>query len=394
VGTPWRPRGPDDLDDDQRARIRRRVFGEFRPYRPSLADRAYDALALLAVPAPHIVRAIVAVMVVVSIVGTATVASADALPDEPLYAMKLAGEQVRLAIARTPEDRAAVELSMAEHRLSEAERLALDGREPDALVATSAYGAHLANAAAELAKIERLETASKPVIDQLKKRLADQQQRATDVAAHLVGDPFTAASAPLFLTVASFAPALPSGATVSEGIAEHAANVAEQLAAVAERLASGTTEPEDEPAEDDDAGDRATAAAPAEAPKADSERPLAAAGPPAAARVEPTRAATQPTARPAAAARPTDAPRASAAVGSTGGAVKVEPTKTPAPRATSKATPRPSAKPTPTLDPKKAHDARVAAAKAKAEAEKARLAYEKAKEAAKRTATPKPTPKR
>jgi hypothetical protein len=381
VGTPWRPRGPDDLDDDQRARIRRQVFRDFRPYRPGLGDRVYDAFALLAVPAPHVVRAIVAVAVVISIVGTATVASADALPDEALYSMKLAGEQVRLAMARTPQDRAAVELSMAEHRLSEAERLALDGREPDALIATSAYGTHLANAAAALATVERLEIASKPVVDQLKRRLAEQQQRASDVAAHLLSDPLTAASAALFRTVASFAPALPSGATISEGIAEHAANVADQLAAVGERLAAGIAEPEAEP--DDATGEDGE------------EEGAAAAGPAAAARAEPTHAAAQPAPRTAATARPTVAPRASAAIGSTGGAVKAEPTKTPAPRATARATAKPTAKPTP-LDPKKAAEARVAAEKARAEAEKARIAAEKAKQAAKKTASPKPaaTPRR
>jgi hypothetical protein len=374
VGTPWRPRGPDDLDDDQRARIRRRVLqGQFRSYRPTVSDRVYDLFAVLAVPAPHIVRAIVSVMVVISIVGTATVASADSLPDEPLYAVKLAGEQVRLALARTPEDRAAVELSMADHRLSEAERLALEGREPDALVATSAYGTHLANAAAELATVERLEIASKPVVEQLRRRLAEQQQRASDIAAHLVADPLTAASAALFRTVASFAPALPSGALVSEGIAEHAANVADQLAAVAERLAAGVPETEDEPD-----------------PATDEDAAPASAAPPGAARAEPARGAPQPTARPAATAKPTEAPRASAATGSTGGEVRVEPTKTPAPRA--KATPKPSVRPTPTLDAKKVTEARAAAEKAKAEAEKARIAAQKAKEAAKKTATPRPAP--
>ncbi|MEK7860761.1 MAG: DUF5667 domain-containing protein, partial [Chloroflexota bacterium] len=132
MGAPWEPRGPDDLDAEQRARIRRQVLGKVRPLRRTLSDRIrdrlYDVLEVLALPAPHIVRAIVAGAVVVSIVGTATVASADALPEEPLYAVKVAGEQVRLALARNPEDRAAVELSMAEHRLSEAERLVQGGR--------------------------------------------------------------------------------------------------------------------------------------------------------------------------------------------------------------------------------------------------------------------------
>jgi hypothetical protein len=273
---------------------------------------------------------------------------------------------------------------MADHRLSEAERLALDGREPDALVASSAYGTHLANAAAALATVERLESASKPVVEQLKHRLAEQQQRASDVAAHLVADPLTAASAALFRTVASFAPAQPSGATISEGIAEHAANIADQLAAVAERLAAGIPEPEDEP--DAAAEDEPDASTEDDAPGEPAMAPPAAAP-----RAEPTRAAPRPTARPASTPGRTEAPRA-APIGSTGGSVKAEPTRTPAPRATARATPKPAAKPTPALDPKKVAEARAAAEKAKAEAEKARTAAQRAKEAAKKTASPKPAP--
>jgi len=126
-------KGPDDLDEAERARIRRRVLAVVPP-RPGIGDRAYGLLALLAAPAPHLVRAIVSFALVAGVVASATVASADALPDEPLYAMKIASEQLRLALAVSPEDRAAVELSMAQHRLAEAERLALSGSAPDVVV--------------------------------------------------------------------------------------------------------------------------------------------------------------------------------------------------------------------------------------------------------------------
>ncbi|MBI2324251.1 MAG: hypothetical protein HYU87_04755 [Chloroflexi bacterium] len=386
MGPPSQPRGPDDLDDQQRARIRRQVLGSVRPLRRTFADRLgdrlYDVFAVLAVPAPHIVRAVAVAAVVVSIVGTATVASADALPEEPLFAVKVAGEQVRLALARMPEDRAAVELSMAEHRLSEAERLAQGGRQADALVATSAYGTHLANAAAELAAIERLNAGAKPVVEGLKQRLAHQQQRAADVAARFVGDAATGVGAQLFKTVASFAPALPSGSTVSEGIAVHAANIAGQLAVVAQRLAE---EAEAAEAAVEDEEEEEEGAKPPPAPPA-----------PAA---EPARA---PAAVPARATpRPTEAPRATAAPRRT----PSRPTSTPAavgavrgPEATkAAATPKPTAKPKATVDPKKAADtlaAKAALEKAKREAENARHAAEKAKEAAKKTPTPKPSPKR
>ncbi|MBM4434780.1 MAG: hypothetical protein FJ028_06730, partial [Chloroflexi bacterium] len=80
MGSRWRPRGPEDLDDEQRSRIRRQVLGGVRPLRRTLAgrleDRAYDVLSALAAPAPLIVRTLVTAAVVVSLVGSATVASA------------------------------------------------------------------------------------------------------------------------------------------------------------------------------------------------------------------------------------------------------------------------------------------------------------------------------
>lgn len=368
MGAPWRQRGPDDIDEEQRERIRRQVLRTVRDYRPSLGDRVYDVFAVLALPAPHLFRAIVALAVVVSIVGTATVASADALPEEPLYGVKIASEQLRLALARTPEDRASVELSMAEHRLAEAVRLVQEGRPSDALVVTSAYGTHLANAAAELATVERLDVASRPVVEQLKQRLTEQQHQAGDMAARLVSDPTTSVGARLFRTIASFAPALPSGVTVSEGIAAHAANVAGQLAAVAERLAEEAAAAEGPPEPAPAAASARTAAVPARATPRPAEPPRATA----AQRAAPTTAV---------------------------GAVAAPEAAKPAARSTVKpaATAEPTRKPRATVDPKKAADtqaAKAAAEKARHGAEKARIAAEKAKEAAKRTASPKPSSKR
>ena len=245
------------------------MLAGIRPRGPRLGDHAFAVLTVLAAPAPHIVRALVSLGLVATVVASATVASADALPDEPLYGVKLASEQVRLRLAVTPVDRAAVRLSMAEHRLAEAERLALAGREPEALFATSAYGTHLAQAAAELARIERLEVEGPTLVQRLKERLLDQQQRAADVAAHLASDPASARSAPLFESVASAAPQ-GTGGTLSERIAEHAASVTDQVAAVAEQRA------QEQPAEPAAAArvDPAKPAA-AEAPRPEPRRPEA-----------------------------------------------------------------------------------------------------------------------
>jgi hypothetical protein len=216
--------------------MRREVLARVEPRSPGFGDHAYAVLTVLAAPAPFIVRTAVAGVLVISLVAGASVASADSLPDEPLYGLKVASEQVRLALAQRPEDRAAVWLSMAEHRLAEAERLAVLGREPEALVATSAYGTQLAEAAAELAAIERLEASGPRIVARLRERLADQQARAADIAERLRTGTASARSAPAFDTVASAPPAEPS-ATLSELIAEHAASVTDQLAAAAEQRA-------------------------------------------------------------------------------------------------------------------------------------------------------------
>ncbi|MBI2773821.1 MAG: hypothetical protein HYX56_04940 [Chloroflexi bacterium] len=231
-------RGPDDLDDEARARVRRELLSRVRPHTTTFGDRLYTAMSLLATPAPHLVRAIVSLALVGSVVGAATVASADSLPDEPLYGLKVASEQLRLALVASPEDRAAVELSMADHRLAEAERLAIEGRGSDAIAAAGAYGAHLANAAAALAGPEQNDPRSSVVIGQLRSRLTAQQRSAEDVAAR-VADPDSSAA---LRSIASVPPSASAGA-VAEGIAAHAAAVASQAAAVAQRAVKSEPPP-------------------------------------------------------------------------------------------------------------------------------------------------------
>jgi len=337
-------RGPDDLDEDQRARIRYQVLASLRGRSITLGDRLYDALALAALPAPHIVRVLVVITILLGILATATVASAQSLPDDALYGLKLAGEQVRLALALTPEDRAAVELSMAEHRLAEAEQLALDGRTSDVLVATSSYGEHLANAAAALATVERVDPNAGAVVDRLRQRVADQQKRAADIARRLAADPGSP-TAPVFRTIASLAPLAVGLLPLSAQIAENAASVTERIASEAARIARGGQ-------------------APPARPGADATRSSAATATPA-----PTRTPAR-----------SDAPRPGAG----------QPARSPQ-QAT--VTPRPTPQETakPTSDPRSA--ALDAAEKARRDAEKAREAAEKAKEAAKKTASPSPTPR-
>lgn len=122
MGEVWRPRGPDDIDDFQRARIRGLVLGLARPRRRDLSDLLYDTFSILAAPAPYIARAMTAAALVVALAGSAAVASAESMPGDALYPVKIGWDRARLSLALTPADRAAVQLSVIQHRLAEAER--------------------------------------------------------------------------------------------------------------------------------------------------------------------------------------------------------------------------------------------------------------------------------
>ncbi len=219
----------DAPDAYTRLRMRARVLGNLKPRGPSLADHAWTALELLARPAPLIARGIALAAVLAALGLGATVASADTLPDDLLYPVKVASEGVRLALAGTPEDRAEVELSIAEHRLGEAERLAANGRTSDALVAAAVYSQHIAWAAAELAP--RSDASDLP--QQLETRFAAQRERAQTLAVSLSENAKSAPAARILAMIG--APTLAPGATGAQRVADTAAGVAEQLVKAAEQ---------------------------------------------------------------------------------------------------------------------------------------------------------------
>lgn len=219
----------DAPDTYTRLRIRARVLGNLRPRGPSLADHAWTALELLARPAPLIARGIAFAAILAALGLGATVASAGTLPDDLLYPVKIASEGVRLALAGAPEDRAEVELSIAEHRLGEAERLASNGRTSDALVAAAVYSQHIAWAAAELAP--RSDVSDLP--QQLETRFAAQRERAQTLAVSLSVNAKSAPAARILAMVGR--PSLATGATGAQRVADTAAGVAEQLVKAAEQ---------------------------------------------------------------------------------------------------------------------------------------------------------------
>ena len=216
------------LDARARARIRDRVLTSIHPRRPTLTDRVLVAFEMIARPAPYAVRVIAVGALCIATVASATVASADTLPNDPLYPVKLAGEDLRLTFALSAEDRASVQLSIAEHRLAEAEALATSGRDEDTLVVSSTYSQQIAEAAAELAELEALQPEVVALIAQLDDRYNEQRSRMQLLATRLSADPATVRASEILAVIA--APTLAPGLQGVQRIAETAAGVAEDLA--------------------------------------------------------------------------------------------------------------------------------------------------------------------
>ena len=220
-------------DAKTRSRIRSRVFQTLRPRSASLADRVVVTFEILAKPAPYAMRAFAIALIVVCIGASTALVSAGTVADDPLYSVKLVSEQVRLALAATPEDRAIVELSIAEHRLAEAATLASGGYDDDVIVATSEYGEHLANAAAELAQVESLTPETATLVTQLQQKIDVHRATAAAVVARLADDPSTAPAAAA-LSVLATASAPSRDLSPAAAIAEQAADAADRAATAAE----------------------------------------------------------------------------------------------------------------------------------------------------------------
>ncbi len=229
-------RGRDMLTPERRAALKARILRRLDEPSPrvALADRLAGAFGLLARPAAFAPRAAAAVVMVTAFAALATVAAAESLPDEPLYGWKLAVEEARLSLAQTPEERAAVELSIAEHRLKEATVLAERSRDGEADVATSAFGAHLAAAAAQLE--ESNENPLPSALEQLRQNLV-RQQRFTTGAQHPANAQRT--TPPAIAVLNELTASVGTGKSVApDKVAEAAARAAERAAQDAARRAA------------------------------------------------------------------------------------------------------------------------------------------------------------
>ncbi|TMG70645.1 MAG: hypothetical protein E6H81_06580 [Chloroflexi bacterium] len=222
-------------DARTRSRIRSRVLASLRPHGATLADRVTIAFEILAKPAPYAMRAFAVAAIVLTIAASTSVVSSGSVSDDALYSVKLASEQARLALATTPEDRAMVELTIAEHRLAEATELATQGNDDDAIVATSEYGEHLANAAAELAQVETLTPDAQGLVVQLQQKIDTHRAVAAAAVARLADSPSTASAAQVLAVVAAPADPAASDLSPAAAIAAQAATATDQIANVAER---------------------------------------------------------------------------------------------------------------------------------------------------------------
>jgi uncharacterized protein DUF5667 len=222
-------------DAKTRSRIRSRVLFGLHPRNASLIDRLAIAFELLGRPTPYAMRALGIGLVIVAIGASTALVSAGTVADDALYSVKITSEQMRLSLATSPEDRAVVELSIAEHRLAEATALATLGDEDNAIVATSEYGEHMANAAAELAQVESLQPETATLVVQLQQRIDEHRATAAAVVARLAEDPNRASAAAALSAVAARGPSA-AGLSPAAAIAQDAADTADEAASLAERM--------------------------------------------------------------------------------------------------------------------------------------------------------------
>jgi len=226
-------------DSRTRSRIRARVLFGLHPHQATVIDRLAVVFELLGRPTPYAMRILAVGLIAVAVAASTALVSAGTVADDALYSVKVTSEQMRLALATSPEDRAVVELSIAEHRLAEATALASSGNEDDAIVATSEYGEHMANAAAELAQVESLQPETATLVTQLQQRIEEHRATAAAVLARLTEDPNKASAAAALAPLAARGNAA-ANLSPAAAIAQDAADTADEAAAVAERKVTPT----------------------------------------------------------------------------------------------------------------------------------------------------------
>ena len=98
--------------------------------------------------------AVAAILVLLLTGGSTVAASSNAMPDEPLYPVKLATEQVRFAFAISDAQKTQVHTQLAETRAVEIEAMADQGKTEYAVIAAEKLANQLEQANLAMAKVE------------------------------------------------------------------------------------------------------------------------------------------------------------------------------------------------------------------------------------------------
>ncbi len=99
----------------------------------------------------------VVLILVLSSVGTAAAAS-NAMPDEPLYPVKIATEQAHLTLTFSDEDKAEINVKLAETRSQEIATMATQGKTEQVVVTTERLAQNLEAAEVAIQKVEETKT--------------------------------------------------------------------------------------------------------------------------------------------------------------------------------------------------------------------------------------------
>ena len=105
----------------------------------------------------------VAAVLILLLAGSGTViASSNAMPDDPLYTVKLATEEVKLTFAVTDAQKAQVHIQLAETRAAEVETMANEGKTDQAAITAERFAEELEQASLAMAKMESAMSTAPP----------------------------------------------------------------------------------------------------------------------------------------------------------------------------------------------------------------------------------------
>ena len=106
--------------------------------------------------------ALVAILVILLTGGGTVAAAADALPDQPLYPVKLATERIRLAFAFSESQKAEIYTQLALTRAEEIEAMARGGKTEAVVITAERLASHLEQASQTIADVESATAAAIP----------------------------------------------------------------------------------------------------------------------------------------------------------------------------------------------------------------------------------------